>query len=89
MDWTEALIAVPVALMFGLCALTMLSMNVRGWLGGGRHSGHGMMDMCMGRCADDKPRTPDVGLLEELKSERERLDALISRAKNERMAAGR
>ena len=67
MEW---LIAVPVALMFALCAFMMLSMMVRGWLGGSRHGGHGMM-MCMGHGADHEPRTPDRGLLEELKSERE------------------
>ncbi len=76
MEW---LFAIPLALMFGLCAFMMLSMMVRGWLGGGRHSGHGMMT-CMGRGADRGPRTSDEGLLEELKAERDRLDALIARA---------
>ncbi len=79
MEW---LIAIPVALMFALCAFMMLSMMVRGWLGGGRHGGHGMM-MCMGHGADHEPRTPDEGLLEELKSERDRMDALIARAERE------
>ena len=79
MEW---LLAVPLALMFALCAFMMLSMMVRGWLGGGRHGGHGMM-MCMGHGADDRPGTPDKGLLEELKAERHRLDALVARAERE------
>jgi hypothetical protein len=79
MEW---LIAIPVALMFALCAFMMLSMTVRGWLGGGRRGGHGMM-MCMGHGADHEPQTPDKGLLEELKSERDRLDALIARTERE------
>ncbi len=75
MEW---LIAIPFALMFALCAFMMLSMMVRGWLGGGRHGGHGMM-MCMGHGADHEPSRPDKGLLQELKSERDRMDALIAR----------
>jgi len=78
----EWLIAVPLALMFALCALMMLSMIVRGWLAGGRHSGHSMM-MCMGVGHDRGARPPDGGLLEELRAERERLDVLIARAERE------
>lgn len=79
MEW---LIAVPLALMFALCAFMMLSMMVRGWLGGGRHGRRGMM-MCMGDGAHDQPRTPEGRLLEELQEERARLDALIARAEGE------
>ena len=85
MDWAVAadvLITIAVVSMFALCALMMLSMMVRGWLRGGRHWGHGMM-MCMGHGADDEPLTRDKGLVEELKAERERLDALIARAERE------
>ncbi len=76
MEW---LFAIPLALMFGLCAFMMLSMIVGGFIGRGRHRGHGMM-MCMDRGADRGPRTSDEGLIEELKAERDRLDALIARA---------
>ena len=79
MEW---LIVIPFALMFALCGFMMLSMMVRGWLGGSRHGGHGMM-MCMGHGSDHEPRTPDMGLLEELKLERDRMDALIARAERE------
>ncbi len=75
MEW---LVGVALAIMVGICALSMLRMMLRGWRGAGRHGGHGMM--CMGHSAEREPRTSDKGLLEELRAERERLDVLIARA---------
>ncbi|HEU4758735.1 MAG TPA: hypothetical protein VFT91_02020 [Dehalococcoidia bacterium] len=74
-------IAIPLALMFALCSFMMLSMVLRGWLGRGRQAGHGMM-MCMSHDGHEAG-APDKGLLEELKAERDRLDALIARAGGE------
>ncbi len=81
MEW---LVDVALAIMFALCALMMLRMMLRGWRGAGRHGGHGMM--CMGHHSEGEPRTSDEGLLEELRAERERLDAVIARADQARMA---
>lgn len=72
----ELLVDVALTIMFAMCALMMLRMMLRGWRGGGRHGGHGMM--CMGHRAEDEAHTPDEQLLEELRAERKRLDALIA-----------
>jgi hypothetical protein len=79
MEW---LVDAFLVLMFALCAFGMLRMIVGGWLRGGRHGGHGMMG-CMGHGAHDERRTSDKRLVEELKAERHRLDALIARAERE------
>jgi hypothetical protein len=90
MDWGTVvglLIAIPFAIMFGLCALMMLRMVIGGALGGSGYGGHGMMCMGHGHGAHVSPRGTDEGLLEELKAERKRLGALIDKA--ERSASGR
>ncbi len=81
MEWV---VGGGLALMFGMCALMMLRMMLGGGRGAGRHSSHGMM--CMGHGGEGEPDTPDEGLLEELRAERERLDAVIARADQARMA---
>ncbi len=88
MDWAavaDGLLTVALAAMFALCALGMLSMIVRGWFRGGRHRRHGMT-WCMGDDAQDEPHTRESGLLDELRSERDRLNGLIARAERERWA---
>ncbi len=55
-------------------------------LRGSGHGGHSMMCMGHDHGAHDSPRGTDEGLLEELKAERKRLDALIGKA--ERTASG-
>ncbi len=82
---TEWAIDVGLAVMFGMCALMMLRMMVRGCRGAGRHARHGMM--CMGHDAEgSEGRTFDEGRLEELKVERDRLELLIATADRARMA---
>ena len=86
MEW--ALPAGLIALLVLACPLMMLGMMAFGWLfmrgrSGSGHSGHGMM-MCMGNGNhapdnDDRERAGQP-LIEELKAERQRLDALIARA---------
>ncbi len=56
MEW---LIDVALAIMIGICALSMLRMTLRGWCGAGRHVGHGMI--CMGHSAEGVARTPGRG----------------------------
>ena len=92
MEW-----ALPVGLIGLLvlaCPLMMLGMMAFGWLfmrgrSGNDHSGHGMM-MCMGHGQHDvdhqdrqatEPTSPQ--LIEDLKVERQRLEALIARAEGE------
>ena len=83
----EAAIAIPLVIMFGLCAFMMLSMFLRGVFGGSGHGGRGMM--CMGHGHDDQhsPRDTEQTLLDEPQAERARLDALIDKAEQE--ASGR
>ena len=89
MEW--ALPAGLIALLVLACPLMMVGMMAFGWLfmRGRSGSGHGMM-MCMGHGqhgADHQgrqaaePTSPQ--LVEELKVERQRLDALIARAEGE------
>ncbi len=80
MEWV-----VPVALtfMFGMCALMMLRMMLHGGRGAGRHGGFGMM--CMGHSDEDHAPRTEAELLEELRTERTRLDAAIARADRARM----
>lgn len=80
MDWREVadlLIAIPFAIMFGLCALGM----IRGLLRGSDHGGHGMM--CMGGRADHGPRGPEDQVVDQLRAEHRRLSARIARAERE------
>jgi hypothetical protein len=81
MEWA---IGVPVLLLLAICPLMMVGMIVGGWIFGrramGGHGGHGMM-MCHGGHSDQRTGEPgDQGIVEELRAERERLDALIARA---------
>lgn len=85
MEWA---IGIPILLLLLLCPLMMVGMIVGGWIFGrramGNHGGHGMM-MCMGHGnRDTRHETRDtaapLGLIEELRAERERLDRLIARA---------
>ncbi len=89
MEWA---IGIPIVLLLLLCPLMMVGMIVGGWMFGrkamgnhGGHAGHGMM--CMGHGAAGQSqgtREPgSQGLVDELKSERERLDRLIARAEEE------
>jgi len=82
MEWA---IGIPVVVLLLLCPLMMVGMIVGGWIFGrkamGGHAGHGMM--CMGHGAAGHG-TGDTGhgpaLVDELKSQRERLDQLIEQA---------
>ena len=92
MEW--ALPAGLIGLLVLACPLMMLGMMAFGWLfmrgrSGSGHSGHGMM-MCMGHGQHGanhqgrqaaEPTNPQ--LVEELKVERQRLDALIARVEGE------
>ena len=89
MEW--AIPAGPIAVLVLACPLMMLGMMAFGWLfmRGRSGSGHGMM-MCMGHGqhgADHQGRQAaepaQPQLIEELKVERQRLDALIARAEGE------
>jgi len=81
MEWA---IGIPLLLLLAVCPLMMVGMIVGGWIFGrramGGHGGHGMM-MCHGDHSDQRTGEPgDQGIVEELRAERERLDALIARA---------
>ena len=83
MEW---LIGIGIAGMLLICPLMMLGMIVGGWLfarRGGGHSGHGMM-MCHSMGGSHGEHTPSV---DELKTERDRLDQEI-RESERRMTAG-
>jgi len=91
MEW--ALPAGLIGLLVLACPLMMLGMMAFGWLfmrgrSGSGHSGHGMM-MCMGHgqhAPDGQHHTAEPTqpqLIEELKVERQRLDALIARVEGE------
>ncbi len=80
MEWV---VAVALIVMFGMCALMMLRMMAHGWRGAGPHGGLGMM--CMGHSDEHKAGRTDAELLEELRTERTRLDAVIARADQARM----
>ncbi len=85
MEWA---IGIPVVLLLLLCPLMMVGMIVGGWVFGrkamgnhGGHAGHGMMCMghgAAGHAAGDMGH--DSALVDELKSQRERLDRLIEQA---------
>ena len=91
MEW--ALPAGLIALLVLACPLMMVGMMAFGWLfmrgrSGSSQSGHGMM-MCMGHGQHQpdgqhhaaEPAHPQ--LIEELKAERQRLDALIARTERQ------
>ena len=88
MEW--ALPAGLIGLLVLACPLMMLGMMAFGWLfmRGRSGSGHGMM-MCMGHgqhATDGQHHTAEPTqpqLVEELKVERQRLDALIARVEGE------
>ena len=89
MEW--ALPAGLIGLLVLACPLMMLGMMAFGWLfmRGRSGSGHGMM-MCMGHGqhgADHQDRQAteptNPQLIEDLKVERQRLNALIARAEGE------
>jgi hypothetical protein len=90
MEW--AIPAGLIGLLVLACPLMMLGMMAFGWLfmRGRSGGGHGMM-MCMGHGQHDAdhqgPHAAEPAnsqLVEELKVERQRLDALIARAEGER-----
>ena len=89
MEW--AIPAGLIAVLVLACPLMMLGMMAFGWLfmRGRSGSGHGMM-MCMGHGQhgaghQDRQATEPTSpqLIEELKVERQRLNALIARAEGE------
>ena len=88
MEWA---IGIPILLLLLVCPLMMVGMMAFGWLfmRGRSGSGHGMM-MCMGHGqhgADHQDRQAtgptNPQLIDDLKVERRRLDALIARAEGE------
>ncbi len=79
MEWLVGMLLVTI---FATCALGMLRMMLRGWVRGGRRSGHWPM-MCMGGDADGEPRSPEKGRLDDLRAERRRLDSLIAGAERD------
>ena len=83
MEW---LIGVPVVVLLLLCPLMMVGMIVGGWIFGRKATGHGGHGMMMCHPMNHGSREDAAPTIDDLKTERERLDELIARAERDGVA---